>query len=162
MTLYIFMPKYWIHPYQRYSNRYSKFLIIPHGLSKEECYSALAPYQGNVFLRWLSIRGKTFCFFGSVWEKFFLHWLIRGKSFCIGSVYEESHFNKVSHGPKPYTNNLLVFFMYSWPKPLAFLTVRWKIINLGRTRTCNPHIWSLVPYPLCHKATRILVIGFIS
>jgi hypothetical protein len=72
--------KYWIHPYQRYSNRYSKFLIIPHGLSMEECYSTLAPYQGNVFLRWLSIRGKSFCFF----------WLmIRRNSFCIGPLSGE-------------------------------------------------------------------------
>ena len=68
--------QYWIHPYQRYSNRYSKFLIIPHGLSIEKCYSALAPYQRNVFLYWLGIRGKSFCFF----------WLsVRRNSFCVGS-----------------------------------------------------------------------------
>ncbi len=86
--------KYLVHPYQRYSNRYSKFLIIPHGLSLEVCYSALAPYQGNVFRHWLSIRGKSVSFFWlSLRIKIFLFWLIRGKSFCIGSVYGESHFN---------------------------------------------------------------------
>ncbi len=89
---------YWTHPYQRYSNRYSKFLIIPHGLSVEECYSALAPYQGNVFLHWLSIRGKSFCFFGSVSgeilsalahkEKVFLHWLsVWGKSLQLEGTW---------------------------------------------------------------------------
>ncbi len=77
-TLYISSQMYWIHPYQRYSNRYSKFLIIPHGLSIEECYSALAPYQGNVFLHWLVIRGKSFCFF----------WLsVMRNSFCVGSFF---------------------------------------------------------------------------
>ena len=86
--------KYWIHPHQWFSNRYSKFLIIPHGLSIEECYSALAPYQGNVFLHWLGIRGKSVSFFLAHYkEKFFLHYLIRGKSFSNGSVYGESHFN---------------------------------------------------------------------
>jgi hypothetical protein len=73
-----------------------KFFLrwLEHGLSIEECYSALAPCQGNVFLRRLSIRGKSFCFFLALYkEKFFLHWLIRGKSFCIDSVYGESHLN---------------------------------------------------------------------
>jgi hypothetical protein len=46
----------YVHPNQRYSNRYSNLLIIPHGLSIEVCYSALAPYQGNVFRHWLRIR----------------------------------------------------------------------------------------------------------
>ena len=69
---------YWTHPYQRYSNRYSKFFIIPHKLSVEECYSALAPYQGNVFLHWLGIRGKSFCFF----------WLsVMRNSFCVGTFF---------------------------------------------------------------------------
>ncbi len=71
--------KNWIHLYQRYSNRYSKFFIIPHGLSIEESCSALAPYQGNVFLRWLRIRWKSFCFFSIS---------IRRNSFCIGSLGE--------------------------------------------------------------------------
>jgi hypothetical protein len=31
-------------------------LIVPRWLSIEVCYSALAPYQGNVFLHWLRIR----------------------------------------------------------------------------------------------------------
>ncbi len=86
--------KYWIHPHQWFSNRYSKFLIIPHGLSREECNFELAPYQGNVFLHWLGIRGKSVSFFLAHYkEKFFLHYLIRGKSFSNGSVYGESHFN---------------------------------------------------------------------
>ncbi len=76
--------KYWIHLYHRYSNIYSKFFIIPHGLSIEECCSAFTPYQGNVFLRWLRIRWKSFCFFSIS---------IRRNSFCFGSVYGEGHFN---------------------------------------------------------------------
>ena len=85
--------KYWIHPYRRYTNKYSKFLIIEHGLSIEECCSALAPYQGNVFAL-AQYKGKVFLLFLAQYkEKFFLHWLIRGKSFCIDSVYGESHLN---------------------------------------------------------------------
>ncbi len=52
--------------------------------------------------------------------------------------------------------------MYFWPKPLAFLTLRLKINDLGRTWTCNPQIRSLVPYPLGHKATLMLEFRFIS
>jgi hypothetical protein len=67
--------KYWI----RYSNRYSKFMIIPHGLSIEECYSALAPYQGSVFLHWTRYEGKIFLLF----------WLsVRRNSFWVGSQGE--------------------------------------------------------------------------
>ncbi len=45
--------------------------------------------------------------------------------------------------------------MYFSPKPLALLTVRWKINDFGRTRTCNTQIRSAVPYPLGHMATNI-------
>jgi len=74
--------KYWI----RYSNRYSKFMIIPHGLSIEECYSALAPYQGNVFLHWTRYKGKIFLLFWLSVSKILSELALFALTQCIGKV----------------------------------------------------------------------------